>query len=327
MSVQGERFELHFGGFGKLPTQGDFVRVAAHTQDIEPLDQWIQGGMMYARNALSTRWKGLYEQAFFHSFVFRPERGDKTVIGVMRGASDAHQRLYPFVSYALISKRILDYQPTLVTVLHDVLFPLLTERIAWALEAQTVEEILAVMTAAESLSSNIEMFTGRYQNFLHEQEMQELGYALGLDGRTILQELTVAFDLHRSTGRMPGMALAFPLTPATHLRALELKFWTELYLLGFQSRQLVPARLSLFWPTRAEPDLPAMLVLTDRLPSDPLLVSLLSPGAGQAAVWTPGLGPNPFGLARTNLSLSMGATLFSVIRSQAPGYPMSCPWV
>lgn len=328
MIASESRLELFFGGYGKLPTQGDFLRVPAHVHEIDALDRWIQGAMIYARHALGQHYQPLYEDQLYHRFVFRGEKGQFTILGVMRGASDAHQRLYPFVSYALISRNLLDQYPSLLTALLDVLYPELESRIGWALEQSTAEDIIAMMSNPAALALNMEANALRYMNFLQDWEVEDVGCNGGLHGRSVLEELLVGIEAARTTGRKLTNALALPLSAELHTQSLELRFWLELYLLGFQYRQLLPTSFSLFWPADPKASPLPMLHLTSRPPTEPLFASMLSPGAGQATVWTPGLGPNPFHTGRNSgTGIPMGTRLMDVLRALAPHYPSPCTWI
>ena len=316
--------EIQYGGFGKLPQQGDFIRVSTQSRELEAWERWLQHGLLYSRNVLASEWEHAYHQGLHHWFVFRPDNSKSTVVGVIRAASDAHHRRYPFTCFALIPTALLDGSPSLLPRLHDALFSDLEQRIEDASALVHLGDIQERLKEPRSLVVDLSREADRYDNFLDELECRDLGSTCGVEGTSLLAELLTLLQHVRHNPRQCPVTLELPLQGSPHTRSLELRFWIELCLLAMG---WYPGTLSLFWPARELPARSNALLLSMRQPPAPLFGALITTAGRNGLVWLPGRDASPFGRESAPFSWLRSATsLRTVLSTLSPGYPDACRW-
>ncbi|QID18113.1 type VI secretion system-associated protein TagF [Nitrogeniibacter mangrovi] len=86
--------------FGKVPSRGDFIKGAGHTQLIATLDRWLSSTMESL--ATDPHWKRTYDAASPLHFAFVGPRSRNAVIGHLSPSHDASHRRFPFLAAASI---------------------------------------------------------------------------------------------------------------------------------------------------------------------------------------------------------------------------------
>lgn len=83
-----------FGCFGKLPNYGDFLSLNADGDEAAVLTGWLQQGVGTMPPALAVA-----RDQFVH-YVWRPDGGRRTLVGVLWPSADAAGRTFPFTIFA-----------------------------------------------------------------------------------------------------------------------------------------------------------------------------------------------------------------------------------
>lgn len=91
------------GAFGKIPSHGDFIRLDLPGSFIRVWDDWLQTGMIAAREILGDRWKECYFSARIWRFSLPAGMaGPHGISGVLMPSIDRIGRQYP-LTIALIA--------------------------------------------------------------------------------------------------------------------------------------------------------------------------------------------------------------------------------
>jgi len=84
------------GAFGKIPSHGDFIRLVLPGAFIRAWDDWLQDGMIAARETLEDRWTDCYMSAPIWRFSLPGGlAGSQGVSGVLMPSVDRVGRRYP----------------------------------------------------------------------------------------------------------------------------------------------------------------------------------------------------------------------------------------
>ena len=92
------------GLFGKLPSHGDFVRRHLPESFVRPWDDWLQAGIIAARQTLGHEFDGLARRA--PAWRFRLPRGacgQSAVAGILLPSQDIVGRFFPLTVGAVFS--------------------------------------------------------------------------------------------------------------------------------------------------------------------------------------------------------------------------------
>src|SRR5699024_6110775 len=81
--------------FGKLPSQGDFVKTNKNHQLVAMLDHWAGGGVELLSQ--DTGWKMTYDAALPLHFAFVGSRSQAAIGGHFVPSRDASERRFPFL--------------------------------------------------------------------------------------------------------------------------------------------------------------------------------------------------------------------------------------
>ncbi len=96
------------GYFGKLPIFNDFVKYNAGNQEIIVMDNWLQEGMVLAKQKLKNDWKLVYRNSLPLSFFYPFTGTDKFISGVIYPSNDKSDRDFPFLIFFDFNKNIFD---------------------------------------------------------------------------------------------------------------------------------------------------------------------------------------------------------------------------
>ena len=89
-----------FAAFGKMPTLGDFFRVAAPSEVVTPWDIWVQQTLVAARSTLGAQFESCYMSAPIWRFALAPSvAGGQGVLGVFMPSVDRVGRQYPLALF------------------------------------------------------------------------------------------------------------------------------------------------------------------------------------------------------------------------------------
>lgn len=84
------------GAYGKMPSLGDFFRIATPRSFCEPWDAWVQRLLTQTRAALGARWEGCYMSAPIWRFSLAPGlAGPEPAAGVLMASVDRVGRAFP----------------------------------------------------------------------------------------------------------------------------------------------------------------------------------------------------------------------------------------
>ena len=129
--------------FGKIPAQGDFVRLGARSPCIDHLDTWLQEGLSeLKRQQGAQRDEGAGDPQPFHLIYSTPYAPD-VLVGALVMSRDRVGRRYPLLVARAVSRGLLD-------VRHVPLWPIAWKRLladTAALAAQAVVELDAARLA------------------------------------------------------------------------------------------------------------------------------------------------------------------------------------
>lgn len=325
---------LPTGGFGKLPTQGDFIRAwpgGRDTLELRALDAWISTGLHQAGRVLGADFAARYDAQLFHRLVYRADNSGQTIVGVIRAAQDAVLRRFPFLAFALLPTREVDREPRLLPALGDALFAALEDTIVEVAGLGRTQDILDRLLRPLPMPVLDADHEDRYRIFLEEVEVGDLG-SPGFDehgGPALIDRLCSVLEEGPQDPRLFPFALELPLSQPPFSRPLEIRFWLDL------CHRLLPRRptLSLFW--RAGTVVPGAeapgdagdagagaaasadhapprdaLLVSFRQPSGLLWPALLLPGQACQGLWRPGWGEAP----------PAGFSRRAGIRSRAPRF-------
>lgn len=93
-----------FGAFGKMPSVGDFFRIAVQPTFVQPWDMWIQRCMLETSQALGQAWDAHYMSAPIWRFCLSPGlAGPQKMLGVLMPSVDRVGRRFPLTLAAAVS--------------------------------------------------------------------------------------------------------------------------------------------------------------------------------------------------------------------------------
>lgn len=319
-------FQLQLGGLGKLPTQPEFIRVNSNFREPTSFDQWIQEGLYYMRREFGPNWEARYDHQLHHRFVYRADNCGQTMMGVVRAATDIHDRRFPFSAFYLAPTQHLDNHPILVPNLIDGIFDPLEVLIEDLAETDQLAAIKRRLDMTESLPPMAPNQEDRYNTFLDEVTCSELGTFPGSSVDRLLSELVTTLPGITGHPRSFQATMLLPLEQPPYARGLEIRFWIELLLLLLQ---WYPPSLTYFWQSGKPAPRRSQLLLAFKQPAGYLMPELINDGSALIkSVWRPGFAqPFPGGaVKRGQLRVGPTSSLRQLLLSINPGYPGACRW-
>lgn len=85
------------GFYGKIPSQGDFIKRGMTMKFTEPWCKWIQNGFYHSREQLNDTWKEHYLNSPIWHFVFTSPLYDNLWLGLMMPSTDQIGRYFPLM--------------------------------------------------------------------------------------------------------------------------------------------------------------------------------------------------------------------------------------
>ena len=96
--------EYSVGCFGKLPIQGDFLRLNAAGPEVAEFDQWVQEGLHAAKSKLGARWEETFDASDPWQFVYPAEKAGRFLVGVSIPSRDQSGRRYPLFLFLRVDR-------------------------------------------------------------------------------------------------------------------------------------------------------------------------------------------------------------------------------
>lgn len=105
------KYKILTGYFGKLPTYPDFIKFNAAGAEIRELDNWLQEGLLKAKDMLKEEWKTVYRNSPRYNFLYSCSETQKIVLGLMFPGNDKSEREFPFLAFLIMKRKILKHMP------------------------------------------------------------------------------------------------------------------------------------------------------------------------------------------------------------------------
>lgn len=294
------------GIYGKIPAQGDFVRINASSPCAMALDTWVQEGL----EALSRAGSSLSEDPTY--FVFKAHGQNDCAVGVMAPSSDRVGRKYPLVVFAEVNASALAALFPAIPVAFARFFaeganivqaaaqwdPARLPEQAQALNAHAVLDVDAAIAVCQRTLNTP----------AGGEEMQRRLFGPPTSGLHYYAFKTVLDACGPARGAppaKPGVTLSCPIASDVDLFA-----WLDLSRRALQWRDSIP---SFVW---SEGETPKLLLSVGPSPAA-LLSYLVKPSSSAAKLWpVTTSSPEAIATARAGLPDAVRATL------DAPGLPL-----
>jgi type VI secretion system protein ImpM len=267
--------------FGKLPSQADFVRVNAASQEALTMDQWLQQGLYYARTQLGNAWEQDFAHAPTYRFIFNPENASRFLAGVMQASQDKSQRRYPFLASLMLDRHWFREGDThLVVPALSSSFEGAGQVVRRAMNGLDIRQLTDAIQALNCLEPDRNAVMGQYaKDFLEAHSIATLWEKLFgsvEDPRKYLLFSNLAevlLSARRNNSRMVSLGLRFPLPGGLARTDYLVSFWLQVSSIMLDA---MSGSLCLFWNV-PEDDSPGFLFLFFRQPSPKIFVQLLKP--------------------------------------------------
>ena len=267
--------------FGKLPNRSDFFRYNATGPEIRALDAWLQESLHAAERRFLSDWPAVYREAPAYDFVFRMDRTDTALVGVLNPSRDQSGRRFPFIVAGLIDMAGLDRRiPALVPLVFAEFF---RESRTLAEGAASGSDAADIVSRADGLTSllapPVELRRRDYEAYLGSTTWGEFcehlfGSFESPRKSTLVHNLADSLSPTVISREIRGSAgLRFPLGSGDAFLPEEVSFWNDLGL-NISAGHAVPA--SMFWDASGGP-IPAYHFLVCGKPHAKLYFSLVRP--------------------------------------------------
>jgi type VI secretion system protein ImpM len=239
--------------FGKLPSQGDFVKGAENRPLLAILDQWVTDGLKLL--AEDVAWKSLYDNAFAVDFAFMGSGHRSVVGGRLLPSEDASGRRFPFMAAVAF-----EVEQPLGFIAHSPLtFSRLWTRLGRELsEAKEATDPTEVLTGFVSqpvtLTVKPDVLQAELDDFLQAHTVSSLQTMLNASGHQVdIRRALIGLGIlmkpvGASDAPRMGKGLQLPLPADPMYRPLVAAFWLDL-IAGFLGR----THFELMLLQRAEP--------------------------------------------------------------------------
>jgi type VI secretion system protein ImpM len=267
--------------FGKLPSQADFVRVNAASQEALTMDEWLHQGLYFARTQLGNTWEQEFANAPAYRFIFNPENANRFLAGVMQASQDKSQRRYPFLASLMLDRHWFREGDThLVVPAFSSFFEGAGQLVQRAMNGLDMRQLTDAMQALNCLEPDRNAVMGQYaREFLDAHSVARLWQELFgsvEDPRKYLLFSNLAevlLSARRKNSRTISLGLRFPLPGAFQQTDYLVSFWLHVSSIMLDAMSGFPC---LFWNI-PDDDSPGFLFLFFRQPSPKIFVQLLKP--------------------------------------------------
>ncbi len=254
---------LQPGCFGKIPLFADFVRHGPPTPELQALDQWLQEGIVGARQGLGASWESAFEAAPPGRFFYNCRSTGRVVGGVYVASRDKAGRQFPFLIYAALEVRPLKAEASLWPVLLGEFMDRAAGLVSAHGGSPDLKSYLARMEEA-AVEVDPEGSRRRFQEFLAKETNRSYWNALlgpPADAQAVAAKYALLQNLADTigAGAIPRYALRFP----GALGDLGLAFWLEVC--GRMERRLGPPLLAAWDPGRSGGSAGATMIFDELL--------------------------------------------------------------
>ncbi|MDD1969153.1 type VI secretion system-associated protein TagF [Pseudomonas putida] len=239
--------------FGKLPSQGDFLKGGENRPLLALLDQWVTTGLEALTEDVA--WKSLYDSARPVDFAFMGSRNRSVIGGRLVPSEDASGRRFPFMAAVTFE---VDHPLGFVARCPQSLSRLwsrLGRELTAAKAASDPTSVLAELISEPiELTTNPDVLQATFVDFLEAQTVGSLQSLLNASGhqvdvrRVLIGLGTLMKPVRESDAPKMGKGLQLPLPVDPMYRPLVATFWLDL-ISGFLDR----ANLDLMLLQRIEP--------------------------------------------------------------------------
>lgn len=219
------------GYYGKLPVFPEFLRLHASGPELRWLDEWLQQGILYAKNQEGAAWAEQIAQASPYGFFYLPSHEGRVVYGAIMASRDKAGRSFPFLSYTLRERQDFAFTPWLIPVataacIHDRTLATrkLREDLNWDAFRRAVEQ---QVVQQPDLAHAIETFNRFTQSTTVRQWWEGDATCLGEATQLAVDQLfaQVAQVPYRDQD-----SIRFPIGREGTPGNLDLAFWLQVYL-------------------------------------------------------------------------------------------------
>jgi type VI secretion system protein ImpM len=226
--------------FGKLPSQGDFVRGAENRPLLAILDQWATEGLKLL--AEDVAWKSLYDNAHAVDFAFMGSGHRSVIGGRLLPSEDASGRRFPFMAAVAF-----EVEQPLEFIAHSPqtlsrLWSRLGRELPRAKAATDPTEVLSgFVSQPVTLTVKSDVLQAEFDDFLEAQTVGSLQKMLNASGHQVdIRGVLIGLGMlmkpvRASVAPKMGKGLQLPLPVDPLYRPLVSAFWLDL-IAGFLGR-------------------------------------------------------------------------------------------
>ena len=226
--------------FGKLPSQGDFLKGGENRPLLALLDQWVTTGLEAL--AEDVAWKSLYDSARPVDFAFMGSRHRSVIGGRLLPSEDCSGRRFPFMAAVTFEVehplQFIGRCPQSLSRLWSRLGRELTKMKA---AADPTEGLAGLISEPIELTTHSEALQVPFADFLEAQTVGTLQSLLNASGhqvdlrRVLIGLGTLMKPVRESHAPRMGKGLQLPLPADPMYRPLVATFWLDL-ISGFLDR-------------------------------------------------------------------------------------------
>jgi type VI secretion system protein ImpM len=226
--------------FGKLPSQGDFLKGGENLALLSILDQWATAGL--GALARQVAWKTLYDNALPVNFAFMSSRNPTVIGGRMLPSQDSSSRRYPFMAAVTFEVD----QPLEFIAQSPQSLSRLWSRLGRELAGvQAIPDAGPTLTGLASdpitLTTNLNVLQTNFADYLESQTIGSLQAMLNVCGhhvnvgRVLIGLGMLMKPVRASVASKMGKGLRLPLPADAMYKPLVAAFWLNL-IAGFLDR-------------------------------------------------------------------------------------------
>lgn len=175
--------ELKKGFFGKLPHYPDFIKYNASSNEVIDFDEWIQQGLMIAKERLQNDWSDAYRSAPIYCFLFPSDDKQNILMGVMRSSNDLSGRKYPFIALQkIILAELPEHSAYHLPIIYNEFLDKSETFVKNANDIDRLEYLTTQFDQMAFLAENeVDSLINQYDKFLLNTTQEEFYHQIGID--------------------------------------------------------------------------------------------------------------------------------------------------
>jgi len=298
------------GYYGKLPLSPEFLRLHATGAEIRWLDEWLQQGVLYAKAKEGPQWVARVAASSIWRFVLVPADQGRVVCGVLFPSQDKAGRSFPFLSFLLLDRTVLDDQPWLIPLVAseylktaEAALHSLRQGGEWQVFQRQVHDWNEPLVSIESAART-------FDRYLRETTASSWIEGLG-EGEEGGAEQQREGRIRQVADRIAGLragqsrvAVQCPLTSTSMMQDADMAFWLAACLQGRAAVQGPHSGVFSVWRHNGEPGASSALISLG--PGSPHVVRVLVSPEADDESWQP-LVPREIGPGKTELDHELQA--------------------